>query len=88
MLGSVLAEYLGLKPTFNASIVVGGPSLSATLKHAAEAIVSGQANIVLCCAGENRVSGQTETKLLKLLRLLAIRIMNSPMGPQYRAFMP
>ena len=56
MLGSVMCEYLGLKPTFNASMVVGGASPAVMLKHAAEAIVSGQARVILCCAGENRAT--------------------------------
>ena len=32
MLGSVMCEYLGLKPTFNASMVVGGASASYYVK--------------------------------------------------------
>src|SRR5690606_9913115 len=51
MLGSVLCEYLGIKPRFNASMVVGGASPAVMLKHAAEAIASGQAETIIVCAG-------------------------------------
>src|SRR2546428_6651087 len=53
MLASVLCEYLGLKPRFNASIITGGASPGVMLKHAAEAIVAGQAETILVGAGEN-----------------------------------
>jgi acetyl-CoA acetyltransferase len=59
MLGSVTAEYLGLKPTYCASMVVGGATPAIMLRHAAQAITSGACAAVLCCAGENRASGQT-----------------------------
>src|SRR5258707_8450139 len=59
MLGSVICEYLGLKPRFNASLITGGASPAVMLKHAAEAIASGQCETVLVCAGENRATGQT-----------------------------
>jgi acetyl-CoA acetyltransferase len=57
MLGSVLCEYLGVKPRFNASIITGGASPGVMLKHAAEAIAAGQAETILVCAGENRATG-------------------------------
>lgn len=59
MLGSVMCEYLGLKPRYNASMVLGGASPAVMLKHAAEAIVAGQAETILICAGENRATGQS-----------------------------
>src|SRR5690606_30668505 len=43
MLGSVLCEYLGIMPRFNASMVVGGASPAVMLHHAALAIANGQA---------------------------------------------
>ena len=43
MLGTVLCEYLGLRPRYNASLVVGGATPAVMLKHAAEAIVAGSA---------------------------------------------
>jgi acetyl-CoA acetyltransferase len=59
MLGSVLAEYLGLKPKFCSSMVVGGASPAAMLHHAALAVASGACEVVLVCTGENRATGMT-----------------------------
>jgi acetyl-CoA acetyltransferase len=57
MLGSSLCEYLGLRPRLCASMVAGGASPGIMLRHAAQAIAMGQAEVVLVCAGENRVTG-------------------------------
>jgi acetyl-CoA acetyltransferase len=59
MLGSVTAEYLGLEPSYCASMVIGGATPAIMLRHAAQAITSGACKTVLCCAGENRASGQS-----------------------------
>ena len=48
-------EYLGLKPRFNGSVIAGGASPVVMLKHAAEAIVAGQADTILVCAKEIRL---------------------------------
>ena len=63
MLGSVMCEYLGITPRFNASVIVGGGSPAVMLKHAAEAIAMGQAETVLICAGENRATGRRHRRL-------------------------
>ena len=57
MLGAVLCEYMGLKPRLCASMVAGGATPAILLGHAAAAIVTGRANCVLVCTGENRASG-------------------------------
>ncbi|MBK7472508.1 MAG: thiolase family protein [Betaproteobacteria bacterium] len=57
MLGSSLCEYLGLRPRLCASMVAGGASPGIMLRHAAQAIATGQADVVMVCAGENRVTG-------------------------------
>jgi acetyl-CoA acetyltransferase len=57
MLGSSLCEYMGLQPTLCASMVAGGASPGVMLRHAAQAIATGQAETVLVCAGENRATG-------------------------------
>lgn len=67
MLGTVLCEYLGLKPRYNASMVVGGATPGVMLKHATEAIASGQCDTVLVCAGENRATGQTRDQTVATL---------------------
>ena len=59
MLGTVLCEYLGLKPRYCSSMVTGGASPAVMLHHAAAAIVTGQAEVVLVCTGENRATGLT-----------------------------
>ncbi len=80
MLGTVMSEYLGLKPTFNASMVAGGASPALMLKHAAEAIISGQADVVLCCAGENRATGQTRDQALEALSAVGHPYYEQPYG--------
>ena len=57
MLGSSLCEYMGLQPRMCASIVAGGASAGIMLRRAAEAIVCGDVDTVLICAGENRATG-------------------------------
>jgi acetyl-CoA acetyltransferase len=59
MLGTVLCEYLGLKPRFCSSVVAGGATPAILLGHAAAAVVTGQASCVLVCTGENRATGTT-----------------------------
>lgn len=67
MLGSVLCEYLGLKPDFCASIVAGGATPAIMIGHAAAAIAGGQAKTVLVVTGENRASGQTRDQAVATL---------------------
>ena len=86
MLGSVMCEYLGLKPTFNASMVVGGASPAVMLKHAAEAIVSGQAEVILCCAGENRATGQTRDQAVAALAAVGHPYYEQPYGASIPSF--
>lgn len=59
MLSSVLCEYLGLQPTYSASIMVGGASAGVMLSHAIHAIAAGAAKTVLIVMGENRRTGQS-----------------------------
>jgi acetyl-CoA acetyltransferase len=80
MLGSVLCEYLGVKPRFNASVICGGASPAVMLKHAAEAIVSGQAETVLVCAGENRATGLTRDAALSALLAVGHPYFEQPYG--------
>lgn len=80
MLGSVLAEYLGMKPTYNASIVVGGGSPAAMLHHAAQAVATGAANYVLVCAGENRASGMTRDAAVSALSAVGHPYFEAPYG--------
>src|SRR6201986_4504350 len=67
MLGTVLAEYLGIKPSYCASMVVGGASPAIMLHHAAMAVAQGQCKAVLICCGENRASGLTRDEAVAAL---------------------
>ncbi|ODT22630.1 MAG: hypothetical protein ABS35_14500 [Kaistia sp. SCN 65-12] len=86
MLGSVMCEYLGLKPRYNASMVVGGASPAVMLKHAAEAIAAGHAETVLICAGENRASGQTRDQAVAALLAVGHPYFEQPYGPSIPGF--
>lgn len=57
MMPSVLAQYLGITPTYLTEINVGGASPVAMACHAAAAISTGMCNNVLCVYGENFLTG-------------------------------
>jgi acetyl-CoA acetyltransferase len=86
MLGSVMCEYLGIKPRFSASISSGGGSPAIMLKHAAEAIASGQAETVLICAGENRATGQSREAALAALLAVGHPYFEQPYGTSIPGF--
>jgi acetyl-CoA acetyltransferase len=86
MLGSVLCEYLGLKPRFNASLICGGASPAVMLKHAAEAIASGQAETILVCAGENRATGVSREAALAALLAVGHPYFEQPYGGSIPAY--
>ncbi|MBU68637.1 MAG: hypothetical protein CL858_24885 [Cupriavidus sp.] len=86
MLGSVLCEYLGLKPRFNASVIAGGASPGVMLKHAAEAIATGQATTVLVCAGENRATGLSRDAAVAALTAVGHPYYEQPYGTSIPGF--
>ncbi len=86
MLGSVLAEYLGLEPKFCASLTVGGATPGAALHHAAMAIATGQASTVLVTAGENRATGQSRDAAVAALTQVGHPYFENPYGPLIPAF--
>lgn len=86
MLGSVLCEYLGLKPRYNASVVVGGGSPAVMLKHAAEAILAGSADTILVCAGENRATGQSRDSAITALLAVGHPYFEQPYGGSIPGF--
>ncbi len=86
MLGSVICEYLGIKPRYNASVVSGGASPAIMLKHAAQAIVSGQAETVLVCAGENRATGQSRDATVAALMAVGHPYFEQPYGTSIPSF--
>lgn len=80
MLGSVMCEYLGIKPRFNASVICGGASPAVMLKHAAEAIAMGQAETILICAGENRATGTSRDAAVAALLAVGHPYFEQPYG--------
>jgi 3-oxoacyl-[acyl-carrier-protein] synthase III len=78
MMGSVMAEYLGLKPRFCASIITGGASPATMLHHAALAVVDGVANTVLVCAGENRATGMSRDDAVAALTAVGHPFFEAP----------
>lgn len=86
MLGSVLCEYLGVKPRFNASVVSGGASPAIMLKHAAEAIAAGQAETILVCAGENRATGLGRDAAVAALMAVGHPYFEQPYGTSIPGF--
>lgn len=80
MLGSVLAEYLGIKPRYGGSLVVGGGSPAVMLHHAAQAVATGQAEVVLVCAGENRASGISRDAAVSALAAVGHPYFEAPYG--------
>ena len=86
MLGTVLAEYLGMQPRLGASMVVGGASPAAMLGHAARAIVAGQAHTVLVVAGENRATGQSRDQAVQALTAVGHPYHEAPYGTIIPAF--
>jgi acetyl-CoA acetyltransferase len=86
MLGSVMCEYLGLKPRYNASLIVGGGSPAVMLKHAAEAILAGSADTILVCAGENRATGQSRDSAITALLAVGHPYFEQPYGGSIPGF--
>lgn len=80
MLGSVLAEYLGITPRLGGSMVVGGASPAVMLHHAAQAVETGQADVVLVCAGENRASGISRDAAVSALAAVGHPYFEAPYG--------
>lgn len=80
MLGSVLAEYLGIRPTYGGSLVVGGASPTAMLNHAAQAVATGAAEVVLVCAGENRATGLSRDDAVSALSAVGHPYFEAPYG--------
>ena len=86
MLATVLCEYLGIQPRYSASVTAGGASPAIMLKHAAEAIVAGQASAVLVCAGENRATGQSRDAAVAALVAVGHPYFEQPYGSSIPAF--
>jgi acetyl-CoA acetyltransferase len=86
MLGSVVCEYLGVKPRFNCAVIAGGASPAVMLKHAAEAIAAGQAETILVCAGENRATGLSRDAAVAALMAVGHPYFEQPYGTSIPGF--
>mgnify|MGYP001047755604 CR=1 FL=1 len=56
----VVAQELGLRPRYLATLDVAGASGCAMVHHAAMAVATGQASVVLCVTGQNLLSHRTD----------------------------
>lgn len=57
MLGSVFAEYVGMRPKSSASICMGGATAGLLVAQAVAMVESGMCRHVLCLTGDNRLTG-------------------------------
>lgn len=80
MLGSVLAEYLGIQPTYSSAVIAGGASPNIMLHHAAQAVATGSAEVVLVCAGENRATGMSRDEAVGALTAVGHPYFEAPYG--------
>ena len=80
MLGTVLAEYMGIQPRYCTSIVAGGASPGIMVRHAMHAIAAGACDVVLICAGENRASGMTRDAAVSALSVVGHPSFEAPYG--------
>jgi acetyl-CoA acetyltransferase len=86
MYGTVLCEYLGLKPGLCASMTLGGATGAILLTHAAMAIATGQATTVLVCIGENRATGLSRDQAVAALAAVGHPAFEAPYGPLIPGF--
>jgi acetyl-CoA acetyltransferase len=84
MFATTLAEYLGVKPTFSATIDVGGTVTGMTMiQNAIWAIESGQCEVAVCTFGENALTGRASgVQGLKMDNLLGGEEWEEPFGVQ------
>ncbi len=86
MYGTVLCEYLGLKPRLCAAMTMGGATGAILLRHAATAIAMGQATTVLVCIGENRATGVSRDQAVSALAAVGHPAFEAPYGPLIPGF--
>ena len=86
MYGTVLCEYLGLKPGLCSSMTLGGATGAILLAHAAMAIATGQATTVLVCVGENRATGISRDQAVAALAAVGHPAFEAPYGPLIPGF--
>lgn len=68
MWGMPVAEYLGIRPTFLDSTMLGGSSFVAHLLPAMHALASGECNAVLVCYGSTQRTGAVDRSAVTKMR--------------------
>ena len=63
----MVAQGLGIRPGYLATLDVAGASGTAMVHHAAMAVATGQAQTVLCVAGQNLLSNQSRDNAVALM---------------------
>lgn len=86
MLGSVLAEYLGIQPRYAASVTVGGATPGALVHQAAMALATRQADVIVVSVGENRATGVSRDVAVERLTAVGHPAFENPYGPLIPAF--
>jgi len=77
---TTFADYFGLRPKFFSSIAIGGATAVWMVAEAAMAIVSGQAEVVLCVRGDNTLSGISSLGMVALIREMCHAEFEFPYG--------
>ncbi len=86
MPGLVLAEFMGIRPSFCSTSAMGGASACQMVELAALAIEGGLADTVLVVAGENRLSGMSTDDSIALNARIGHPEFETPYGPLIPAF--
>jgi acetyl-CoA acetyltransferase len=86
MPGLVLAELMGIRPSFCSTSAMGGASACQMVELAALAIEGGLAHTVLVVAGENRLSGMSTDESVALNARIGHPEFETPYGPLIPAF--
>lgn len=90
MLGTLLAEKLGIDPHYAHGVQMGGATGAAMVMLAGELVRSGRCRRVLVVAGENRLTGQARDASIQTLAQVGDADMEVPNGvsvPAYYALM-
>ncbi|MGH7890451.1 MAG: thiolase family protein [Thermodesulfobacteriota bacterium] len=77
---TTFADYFGMKPRYFSSIAIGGATAIWMAAEAAMAIISGQADVVLCVRGDNTLSGISSSGMVALIREMCHAEFEFPYG--------
>ncbi len=77
---TTFADYFGMRPRYFSSIAIGGATAIWMAAEAAMAIISGQADVVLCVRGDNTLSGISSSGMVALIREMCHAEFEFPYG--------